>query len=238
MVTSLKKSGKQLQIDKANASIVLILSVAAVISAFSAVSIKSILGQQAYQSKVIAQQNKTLKTAKADLVASKNLASTYEPFNNASQNIIAGNSVGTGPQDGTNSKIILDALPSEYDFPAVISSLQKIVGDRGFKVGSISGSDDATQADLAATSTPIPVEIPFDLAVTGSYVGVQDLINVFDRSTRPIAIGTLLLSGSDSEITVSISAKTYFQPGKKFIVASKVVPSGRAAAVVQKVKKK
>ena len=237
MAISLKKSVKQLQIDKANASIVLILSIAAVISAFSAVAIKSILSQQAYQSKVISTQNKTLKTAKADLVAAKNLSGTYEAFNNASPNILEGSSVGTGTQDGSNSKIILDALPSEYDFPALISSLQKIVGDRGFKVGSISGSDDATQADLAATSTPTPVEIPFDLAVTGSYTGVQDLVNVFDRSTRPIAIGTLLLSGSDSEITVSISAKTYFQPGKKFVITSKVVPNGKSAVVAQKAKK-
>ena len=237
MATSLKKSAKQLQIDKANASIVLILSAAAVISAFSVVAIKASLSQHAYQSKVISQQSKTLKLAKTDLAASKELANTYAAFNNASPNILEGSSVGTGPQDGSNSKLILDALPSEYDFPAVISSLQKIVGDRGFKVGAISGSDDATQADLAATSTPIPVEIPIELAVTGSYTGVQDLINVFDRSTRPIAINTMLLSGSDADVTLSISAKTYFQPGKKFVVTSAVVPVGKTPVVAKKAAK-
>lgn len=218
-----KKSFKRVQIDKTIATIVLVVSAAAVVAAFSLVSIKALISQHSYQARVIAQQTTALRVAKADVTAAQTLSTAYRAFNGAPFNIIGGSLTGTGPQDGDNSKIILDALPSKYDFPAVISSLEKIAKERGFKIDSLSGTDDVTLSDAVVSSVPTAVDMPFQLAVTGSYTSIQDLIGVLDRSIRPISIGTMQLSGSESSISVVVSAKTYYQPAKTLTVNTKVV---------------
>lgn len=217
------KSAKQIQIDKANASIVIIVSLASIVTAFSLVAVKTLLSQQAYQSRVISLQEDALKVAKADVVAVDSLKATYKAFDSADSNIIGGSSLGTGAQDGSNSKIILDSLPSQYDFPAMISSLEKLINDRGLKITSLSGVDDATQADAASSTSPVPVEMPFQLSVTGSYQAIQDLVDAMERTVRPISLLNLQISGTNTETTLMVSAKTYYQPAKNLNVTTKVV---------------
>jgi len=223
MATAINKSAKRVQIDKTNANIVLMVSLAAVVAAFSIVAIKDLLAQQSYQSRVISQQNRALKVAKADVTAAQALSSSYRAFNGVPNNIIGGLTAGTGPQDGNNSRIVLDSLPSQYDFPALISSLEGLLTSRGFKINSLAGADDATQADSGTVATPQPIAIPFQIGITGSYASVQDLISVFDHTVRPISIDTLQLSGSETAVALQISAKTYYQPGKVLTVTTKVV---------------
>lgn len=218
-----KKSSKRIQIDKTMATIVLVVSAAAVVAAFSLVSIKALISQHSYQSRVIAQQDSALRIAKKDVTVAQSLSAQYKAFNDAPLNIIGGSPTAAGPQDGDNSKIILDALPSKYDFPALISSLEKLAKDRGFKIDSLSGTDDVAQSDAVAMATPTAVEMPFQLAVTGSYTSIQDLIGVLDHSIRPISIGSMQMSGSETNIAIVISAKTYFQPTKTLTVTTKVV---------------
>lgn len=218
-----KKSGKQLQIDKANAAIVLIVSLAAVVTAFSLVGVKSLLSQQAFQARVISQQKDTLKVADADIDALKKLSASYDAFDNASSNIIGGVSAGTGPKDGNNSKIVLDALPNQYDFPALISSMENLLTSRGFKIKTLSGIDDIALAESASQTKPVPVEIPFQVGVVGSFTSVQDLVGVFERSIRPISLQNIKISGSDDSLELSVNAKTYYQPGKNLNVTNKVI---------------
>lgn len=223
-MAAVAKSAKHIQIDKTNTAIVLLVSLAAVITAFSMVAIKDLLSQRAYQSRVISQQTSALKVARADIGAAKALATSYRAFNDAPTNIIGGLSQGTGPQDGFNSKIVLDSLPGQYDFPALITSLDGLLVARGFKIDILSGADDVTQTDgTAAVAAPTAIPMPFQLGVTGNYASVKDLIGVFDRSVRPFSIDTLQLTGSDSAISLVVSAKTYYQPGKVLTVTTKVV---------------
>jgi hypothetical protein len=223
MAISIAKSAKRIQIDKTNGNIVLMVSLAAVVAAFSIVAIKDLLVQQSYQARVISQQNTALKVAKADVTAAQALSASYKAFNGVPNNIIGGLTAGTGAQDGNNSKVILDSLPSQYDFPALISSVEGLLKSRGFKIDSLAGADDVTQSGAATVAIPQPVAIPFQIGVTGSYASVQDLIGVFDHSVRPISIDTLQLSGGESAISLQVSAKTYFQPGKVLTVTTKVV---------------
>lgn len=220
---SLKKSAKEMQIDKANASIVLFVSLAAIVMAFSLVAVKSLLSQRSYQARVITQQEAALKVAKADLQAVSKLSASYENFDSKTPNIIGGNSTGTSAQDGTNSKIVLDALPSEYDFPALVTSMEKLVTDRGFKGGAVSGTDDPALGGSVSTPTPVPTDIPLNLSVTGSYNSVKDLVEVLQKSIRPVKINTIQLSGSDTGLTLNVGAKTYFQQAKNLNITTKVV---------------
>lgn len=218
-----KKSTKQLKIDKAMATIVLAVSGAAAISAFSLVAVKNLVSQHSYQSRVISQQTAALKVAKQDVTVAQSLSTSYQAFIGAPFNLIGGAPTGTTAQDGDNAKIVLDALPSKYDFPAVVSSIEKLSKDRGFKIDSLSGTDDVSLADAAAAATPVAVAMPFQLGVTGSYTSSQDLISVFDRSIRPISITSIQLSGSEANISIVLNAKTYYQPAKKIVVNTKVI---------------
>ncbi|MBC7708018.1 type 4a pilus biogenesis protein PilO [Polaromonas sp.] len=222
-MSKLAKSAKQIQIDKANATIVIIVSVAAVITAFSLVAVKTLLSQRSYQARVISLQESALKVAKDDLIAVNSLKSTYAAFDGADNNIIGGSGSGVGPQDGSNSKIVLDSLPSQYDFPAMISAIEKLVTDRGLKIASLSGVDDAAQADAASSTSPVPVEMPFQLSVTGSYQSIQDLVDAMARTVRPINLLNLQIAGSPTENTLTISGKTYYQPAKNLNVTTKVI---------------
>ena len=222
-MAKIAKSAKQIQIDKANATIVLIVSIASMITAFSLVAVKSLLSQRTYQSHVISQQTAALKVAKADVKAVESLKTTYETFNTSDANIIGGSATGTTDKDGANSKIVLDALPSQYDFPALVSSLEKLVTDRGLKLTALSGVDDATQADMASSTSPTAIPMPFQLGVSGSYTQVQGLIDAVEHTIRPISIGTMQIAGTDSAATLTISAKTYYQPAKNLHVTTKVI---------------
>ncbi|MDL2341497.1 MAG: type 4a pilus biogenesis protein PilO [Patescibacteria group bacterium] len=223
MATKAKKSAKQIQVDKTNTTIVLIVSIAAVITAFSLVSVKALLSQHGYQNRVITAEQKSLKVAKADLVAVDGLNNSYNAFKDSPTNIIGGISKGSGPQDGSNPKIILDALPSQYDFPAMITGLANLLSTHGFKADSVSGIDDAAQADAATSTSPQPVDIPFQFSVTGSYNSVKDLSSVLERSVRPISVQTMQLTSNGSNVNLSITAKTYFQPGKNLSITPKVI---------------
>jgi len=239
-------STKRVQLDKTNSSIVVAVSIAAVVIAFSLVSAKALLGQYSYQSKVITEQKKALKIAKDNITTSQQLVAAYQVFNSQPGNIIGGSAAGAGERDGDNSKIILDALPGQYDYPAVISSVEKILTQRGFKIESLSGTDDAEQglAAVAEPAAPVanskddkatpapaeqpvavvaPIEMPFSFKVLGSYQSMNDLVVALEKSIRPVSITTLKLTGEKTSVSLTVDAKTYYQPSTKLTFTEKVI---------------
>ncbi|HMS50303.1 MAG TPA: hypothetical protein PKA02_02600 [Candidatus Saccharibacteria bacterium] len=215
---------KRLQINKAQTTIVATVAIAAFVAVFSIVSCKSLLTQRSYQSKVIAKQTKARDQLRSNLEAIGSLVTSYKTFTGAPENAIGGNPAGTGDRDGDNAKIVLDALPSKYDFPALASSLEKILNDRKFKIGGITGTDDELEQSKNQTSdSPQPIDMPFEVAVEGSYASIQDLVGVFEKSIRPFDIQKLELSGGVSNMQFNMSAKTYFQPEKTLNIKMETV---------------
>ena len=62
-MSKIKKSDKRVQIDKANVKIVLIVSVAAVVTALSIVGSKSLIDMFGYNTRVIKEQKTALKVS-------------------------------------------------------------------------------------------------------------------------------------------------------------------------------
>ncbi len=223
-------SSKRTKIDKAQATLVGAVAAAVFITVFSLVSARSLLRQRSYQSKVIEKQETARDQLHKNLDAVNALASSYKQFVSSPDNVIAGNPRGSGDRDGDNGKITLDALPSKYDFPALTSSLEKILTDKKFKGNGISGTDDeVAQSTKQASNNPETVEIPFNLSVSGSYQSVQDLINVLQRSIRPINIQTMSLNGGVTDMKLDIKANTYYQPEKTFDTKTQVLKEGTAS---------
>lgn len=215
---------KRSLINKANSTMVLATTIAAFVLVFTLVAGKSLLGQMSYQHRVIETKKTALQHLKDDLAARDQLQQSYKDFVAENPNVISGDAKGTGNKDGDNATIVLNALPSRYDFPALTTSLEKLINDQNLKIMSISGTDEeATQAANATSPNPQPIPMPFQVVVNGSYQSVQNLTDVMLHSIRPFQIQTLELSGDQNNMTARFAAQTYYQPEKNLNITTKVV---------------
>jgi hypothetical protein len=217
-------SAKQLMINKANARMVVITSVAAFVVVFCLVASFTLLGQLNYQNKVIGKKKEAYNQLKTDLRNINSLVASYNAFSNTPQNMLGGNPDGTGQNDGDNGKIVLDALPSKYDFPALATSLEKILSGQNVQIQSITGTDDEIAQAAGTSSSPAPVEMPFEITVDGDFNSIKGVIDAFQRSIRPIKVTSLEVSASgDNSLTLTIQATTYYQPEKSLSIKQEVV---------------
>lgn len=242
MAKSMRISTKQLQIDKANSMIVMTVAIAAFLTVFSLVASRSLIVRRGYQARVISAQEQARDQLQSNIEAVGSLKTAYTEFVSRPTNIIDGNSTGDGSRDGDNAKIVLDALPSKYDFPGLTSSLEKVLAERSYTINSISGVDDEANQNSSgaapaspstatstqqATQTPAvgsAVEMPFEVGAGGSYASIVDLLGVFKKSIRPFYVQGLTMTASEGNtVEITISGKTYYQPEKTLNITEEVV---------------
>jgi len=215
---------KRILIDKANSRVVVFTSVAAFIFIFSLVATKTLISQAAYQNRVIGAKKVAVHQLNDNVQATTKLRSSYEAFVNTSQNVLGGSTTDDTSQQGDNAKIILDALPSTYDFPALATSLDSLLTSDGLEIQNISGIDDEiAQSGTTASGTPAPVPMPFQATVAGDYDSIKKLVSQFERSIRPFQMQKVTISGTSGKLSLSVEAQTFYQPGKTFSLGSKVV---------------
>ncbi len=217
-------SAKRIQIDKTNARLILTVAITVFIAIFCIVATRSLYNQLSYQSRVINAKEKTLKQLKDNNQKVAELNTSYQEFIGLPENAIGGNPKGQGDRDGENARIVLDALPSKYDFPALTTSIDKLLKTGGFTPETITGTDDElNQAASGNSSNPEVVEIPFSVsAEIGSDSGKRYL-ELYERSIRPIKVQKLGVAVRENNIAVDVTAKTYFLPEKKLGITEEVV---------------
>ena len=225
-------STKRLAIDKANTTLMLFLAIAVFITVFCLVASKALLDQRAYQSLVISKKKVALKQLEDNIKAVDELSESYQKFASADPNILGGSPTADTDNGGENSRIILDALPSKYDFPALTSSIEKVLGSNGFNISSLAGIDEeTTRAAEASAGVPTPIEMPFSVEVsTDSLANSRKYLQLFERSIRPMQIQTLTIKGETNSLQINVTVKTFFQPEKKLDIKTEPVTSGKAAA--------
>jgi Tfp pilus assembly protein PilO len=216
---------KRMAIDKANAQLVIIVAVAAFIAVFCLVASNSVWKQDRYQSRVNSVKTTARNQLTANLSAYSSLQRSYNNFISKPTNIIGGQSNGSGANNGSNAQIVLDALPPSYDFPALTSSIENILSSRGLTVSSITGTDEqlAQQTNNSST-TPTPVAMPFTFTIENlNYTSVGEVISALEDSVRPIQVDNIDLTGSSSDMDLTVTAHTYFQPGKAVSILEQTV---------------
>ena len=114
-----KPSEKRLLINQANSRIVAVTTAASFIVVFCLVASYTLVGELAYQNRVLGKKKAALSQLKTDINSVQTLETSYTAFVQTPQNVLGGNTHGQGGMDGDNAKIVLDALPSKYDFPAL-----------------------------------------------------------------------------------------------------------------------
>lgn len=215
-------SNKHIQIDKANTVMVVSIAAAAALLVFSLFAARALASQASYNRKVITEKEKAVSQLKSNIASLEQLNIAYQEFVQRPTNIIDGLSSGNGDRDGDNAKIVLDSLPSKYDFPGLVSGLDRLFSNGEYKISTLGGTDDELTQQAVAPNSPV-VEIPIQLAATSSYAGSQTFLKTVESSIRPIKVELLTLSGNDSDISTSISAKTYFLPEKTINIQTKEV---------------
>jgi hypothetical protein len=218
------KSEKHKLIENSNTKVLLAVAIATFVVVFSIFASKTLISQSAYQNKVISKKETALKKMKENMESLTTLKATYDSFQAESLNILGGNPSGTGPIDGSNAKIVLDALPDKYDFPAISTSFSNLFSVGGYDTGPIGGSEDTA---LASNNTPTanvtPVSVPYSFNVTSSLDGTRKLFDLLDRTIRPIYVDTIKFQIADGVVETSVEMHTFFTQPKTFIVGSEEV---------------
>jgi hypothetical protein len=209
------KSLKYAIIDKDSTKILVTVGIAAFVVIFCLFAMKALLSQSSFNGKVISAKETALSQLEKDKKAADDLRVTYDTFVGQQQNILGGSSTGTGPIDGNNAQLIIDALPGNYDFPALSSSIEKILKDGGYRIDAIGGADQGT-ATTTAVSTGGAVEIPYSFSVSASVENTKNLLDTLERSIRPISVTSLGFQSTDVGLRSTVGIKTFYAPAKVF----------------------
>ncbi|MDL2363555.1 MAG: hypothetical protein QFB86_04215 [Patescibacteria group bacterium] len=224
-MANIETNTKRVAISKASAQMVAVVGVASFFTVFSLFATHALFTANSYRSKVIKQKEIANKQLTVNLKSFDTLVDSYKEFDSKSPNAIGGSKTGTGDKDGNNAKIVLDALPNSYDFPALASSLEKVLGERSYKIASITGIDDQINQEANSNSpTPKYVEMPFSFSVKGAkYESVKELFTTLQHSIRPIQVDKITLNGNSDDMTVTVDARSFYQPAKNLNITKKVV---------------
>lgn len=189
------RGSRREKITKAGSTVFITVAIAAVVVMFSIVSIRFLWNQKRYNDRVI-----TAKTEARDAINSniENLEALSEQFADLKE----GN---------PSAETILHALPPNYDYAALATSINFLTRNAGVSFqGSIGQDESAAAIKSAHVSTP--VEIPVVIEVTGSYNEVSSFIEDLENSIRPFHILGVDYSGTNSNLTANINTVTYYQP--------------------------
>ena len=218
---------KRLKVDKSESRLVIVVSVAAVVTVFSLVSAKTLLSQASYNKRVLDARHQALDQLNANVDAANTLVNQYQIFQSGnSTNIIGGkNSTEPGlqPPDGDNARLVLNALPSKYDFPALISSIANALDSNGIQNQTVDGKDESGNINSDPTANPSVNTVTLTVGGTSNYKAVQSLVRDYERSTRPFDITKLEIKGSESNMSVTLTMDTYFQPALTLNIPTKEI---------------
>lgn len=215
------KSEKYEKIDKENARIVASVGGTVFLVIFSLFAAQALISQSLYQNRVISEKKTALKQLEENKEAADDLRNVYSAFVSESENVLGGSPTGKSSVDGDNAKIVLDALPGEYDYPGLSSSIEKILVDGGYTIESIGGSEDATLA--GSTDSSAPVNIPYPFAVSASSASMKELLQTLEKSIRPFYVDTMTIRSSQAGLRTSLGVRTFYQPEVIYELGTKVV---------------
>lgn len=198
--------GKRQAIAKAKSTVLTTVVIASIVISFSLVTLNFLWDLRGYNTRVLGQKQEARKTLEANVESAEQLKTRFEMFESGD----------------IKSKDILDALPSKYDFAALITSIDVLARRSGMALDGFIGVDDS---DNAADSMvePQPVEIPFSVVVIGRYDDLEKFVRNLQRSIRPMRVDSIAISGNDKNIKAEISLTTYYQPAAVINVEYKEV---------------
>lgn len=189
---------------------------------------KTMISRAIYVQKVVSANNKALNQINQDIKNASNLSSQYSGlFENSNPiNFLGGTSDTSSqavPPNIDNARLALDALPTTYDYPALLAQVTKILTNKAISSPNISGTDQSALTSSIPTANPAPVAIKLSISGVGNYSTVQSVLRDLERSIRPFDVTNLQLSGTENNLTFTANVTTYFQPAKVLSISESSV---------------
>ncbi|HSX28527.1 MAG TPA: type 4a pilus biogenesis protein PilO [Candidatus Saccharimonadales bacterium] len=200
--------GKREKIQQANSTILVVVVIASIVMSFALVMGNFLLKQKSYNDHVYKEKKIARDTLKQNVINAKGLEDKFKDIED--------------PKSLANSQTILDALPGDYDNPALRTSIESLVKRNSLSIESLTSVDQEGQVAEKAVD-PKPVEMPFTVTVEGDYGKVRNFISDLEHTIRPMKVTALTLNGSDQDMKAEISVVTYFQPTREIGITTKEV---------------
>lgn len=211
-------------VSKTNFRLVMIVSGTVFLVVFCIFVSRALFSQGAYHNRIISEKEASLRQLRNNVEPIRQLTESFESFESAQINIISGNPLGEGPNDGLNSKIVEDSLPSKYDFPALTSSFEKILQAAGVETKAIGGrEDESLTSTTVSAGTATADEVPYTFSFSGSQNQTKVLLELLERSIRPMHVTNLNISIGGETLDTRVTLNTYFTQKSSFILDTKEI---------------
>lgn len=198
--TGAAPTNNEMKMKKLKQQIFVGVVIAAIVVSLSLVLLKFLFDLWTYNGRVQSAQRETRSTLENNLETYEDLSDWYQILQSADGSI-----------DDPDPEVVLVALPEEYDFPALASSVKKLADRSGVELTGFGGEDEEGNVP-GPSPQPDPYEIEISVEVNGDYDDISEFVNVLDSSIRPFEVISMELSGSDESLNADIIMKTYFQP--------------------------
>jgi hypothetical protein len=212
-------SSKHVAIDKSMAQTLIAISVTVFILVFCLIASKAVLANYHYQSKVLNAAKDARTKLNNDITAYNGLAQAYVNFNNQNPNVLGAPVTGNS---NNNTQVVLNALPAEYDYAALTTSLYYILSSNNLNTDGTVSVDNSQVAASSSGSAPVSVPVGFDISSI-DVNGARSFLQYLSQVTRPISVDSMTISGDVSNISLNIQAHTYYQPATSLDITQKAV---------------
>lgn len=186
------------KIARANSTVFVAVAVSSVLVVFSLVSARFLWNQKKYNDRVISAKTEARDQLNTNLTNLDKLTGEFPELNNRVTN---------------NADTILHALPPAYDYAGLASSVAFLARESGVQFSGSIGEDQSASA-VASAPVSSPAEVPLTLSVEGSYSSVRSFVRNLERSIRPFTVTAVEFSGTNSNLTATVTATTYYQPAR------------------------
>lgn len=220
---------KRTQIAKANRMMFLWIAIGSVIVGAALVVAIFLAQKLIYNERVLAEKDKTATTLRAnnDIVADLEAEIRVLDTNTALAFL-------KSKEEDQSVQVILDALPSSANSPALGASLQNklLAGIDGLtveslQIDSVVGvevlSNESVQDASATESDSEFNQITFQFSVTGSQEALRSVLLNLERSIRTIDVLSLRIESQESTQLMTVQARAFYEPAKKIELGTKVV---------------
>lgn len=205
---------KHVQINKSQTTMLAVIASATVVVIFSLFATKALIVKGLYQGRALDARKDVVKQLKSNYDSANKLFDQYKFFANQDPNFLEGKIAGTTNLDGDNPRLVLDALPSKYDAPALASSIEKLLNNEKVTFNSLTVKDDPSGNSDQAQAEPSAIPMAFAFEGGTTYPTAALLMSDFEHSIRPFDVNTFEISGNDGDLKISAAMSTYFQPAK------------------------
>lgn len=219
---------KRTQISKTNRMMFVWIAISSVIVGIALVVAFSLVQQLLYNERVLAEKENTVTILKHNNSVIPELQTQVRVLDaNEALRLVRAS------EENQAVQVILDALPSEANSPALGASLQNklLTGINGLTIESLQVdpvqgveilAEDASVEDASASGDGAN-QITFQFSLSGSPEALKQVLTNLERSIRAIDILTLRIESQGANQLMSVQARAFYEPARVLELKDKVV---------------